>query len=175
MVIRAALLRDAQELALLGERLWRETYSGLIPIAQLETFLAESFGLEQQVAELADPAGTTLALEVAGRLHGYAWLRACGPVPEQTSFHFTAPLEVARFYVDQTLHGTGAAQALMSAVLTHAVSAGRDGVWLQVWEENLRALRFYAKAGFVDAGETRFRVGDLMYRDRLMTRTLIRT
>ena len=55
MVIRTALPTEAQELALLGERLWRETYMGLIPQSNLELHLAETFGLVQQTAELADP------------------------------------------------------------------------------------------------------------------------
>lgn len=165
MRIRSALPADAQELALLGKRLWRETYEGLIPSLDLEHFLAATFGISQQAAELADPTGRTLVLAEGGRLMGYAWLRAKAPeieVPVDT------PLEVARFYVDRTLHGTGAAQALMAAVLAHASMAGHDGVWLQVWDQNLRAIRFYAKAGFIDAGETAFLVGSLSYRDRLL-------
>ena len=44
MVIRSALPADAQDLAILGERLWRETYTGLIPESNLELHLAETFG-----------------------------------------------------------------------------------------------------------------------------------
>jgi ribosomal protein S18 acetylase RimI-like enzyme len=75
---------------------------------------------------------------------------------------------VARFYVDRSLHGTGAAQALMMAVLAHAASAGQDAVWLQVWEQNPRAIRFYARAGFTDVGGTIFLVGSSSYRDRVL-------
>jgi ribosomal protein S18 acetylase RimI-like enzyme len=75
---------------------------------------------------------------------------------------------VARFYVERALHGTGAAQSLMAAVFAHAAAGDHDGVWLQVWEQNPRALRFYAKAGFADAGTTAFRVGEQVYRDRLL-------
>jgi ribosomal protein S18 acetylase RimI-like enzyme len=61
----------------------------------------------------------------------------------------------------------------MQAVLAHASTAGHDGVWLQVWEENPRALRFYAKAGFTEVGETIFLVGSLSYRDRLLAHRLV--
>ena len=169
MVIRPALPADAQELSLLGKRLWRETYEGLIPSLNLEQYLAESFGSSQQAAELADAACRTLVLAEGGGLLGYVWLRAKAP---EVEVPFENPLEVARFYVDRSLHGTGAAQALMTAVLAHASTAGHDGVWLQVWEANPRALRFYAKAGFTDVGETVFLVGSLSYRDRLLTHRL---
>ncbi|HEY3270072.1 MAG TPA: GNAT family N-acetyltransferase [Geothrix sp.] len=173
MPIRAALPADAQDLAILGERLWRETYTGLIPASNLELHLAETFGLSQQAAELADPACCTLVLEHDGALLGYALLRAGYPEHENPAFHFVKPLEVARFYVDASLHGQGAAQKLMAAVLEHAATAGHDGVWLQVWEQNPRAIRFYAKAGFADAGEATFRVGEQVDRDRLLVHGLM--
>ena len=152
------------------KRLWRDTYDGLIPASELEQYLAETFGPSQQAAELADPACRTLVLAEGGALLGYASLRAKAPEVEAP---FDNPLEVARFYVDQSLHGRGAARSLMAAVLAHAASAGHDGVWLQVWEQNPRALRFYAKAGFTDEGETIFMVGSLSYRDRLLTHRLM--
>ena len=173
MVIRPALLADAQDLAILGRRLWRETYLGLIPTSNIELHLAETFGLPQQTAELLDPANTTLAMDQGGGLMGYALLRACGPEMANDACRFGHPLEVARFYVDKDLHGTGAAHDLMAGVLAHATSAGHDGVWLQVWEQNPRAIRFYAKAGFLDAGDANFRIGEQVDRDRLLVHTLL--
>jgi GNAT superfamily N-acetyltransferase len=172
MLIRPAVPGDVQELALLGERLWRETYTGLIPAANLEAHLADAFGRSQQAAQLADQDSTILVLQEGDSLVGYAWLRACGPEPDWSTRPFNDPLEVARFYLDRLLHGTGAAQSLMAAVLSHAVRAGHDGVWLQVWDQNPRAMSFYVKAGFTDEGETVFPVGDLVYRDRLLVHTL---
>lgn len=170
MLIRPALPADVQNLAVLGERLWRETYEGLIPSLDLEQYLAQTFGPSQQAAELADPACRTLVLTEGDDLLGYAWLRAQAP---EVEVRFENPLEVARFYMDRSLHGRGAARSLMQAVLAHAASAGHDGVWLQVWEENPRALRFYAKAGFTDIGATVFPVGSLTYRDRLLVHRLV--
>jgi len=174
MLIRPALPDEAQDLAVLGRRLWRETYGGLIPDSNLKLHLARTFGREQQAAELADPACRTLVIvRDGGVLMGYTLLRAGGPEQKKPSFHFVKPLEVARFYVDRVLHGTGAAQRLMAAALAHAVAAGHDGVWLQVWEQNPRAIRFYAKAGFADAGGATYRIGNQVDRDRLLVHDLM--
>ena len=148
MQIRPATPADAQVLADLGERLWRETYTGLIPQSNLELPLAGPFGLDLTLGDLRRKAATPL-------------------VP------FERPLEVVRFYVDRTLHGHGAAQALMAEVLARAEAAGHDGVWLQVWEQNPRAIRFYAKAGFIDAGDATYRIGEQVDRDRLLVHTLM--
>jgi len=172
MQIRSALPTEAQALALLGERLWRETYTGLIPQANLELHLAGTFGLVQQTGELVDPANWMLVLEVDGALLSYALLRAHGPKEATPAVPFQRPLEVVRFYVDRSLHGQGAAQALMAEVLARAAAAGHDGVWLQVWEQNPRAIRFYAKAGFIDAGDATYRIGHQVDRDRLLVHPL---
>jgi len=173
MLIRPALPADAQDLAILGERLWRETYTGLIPEANLALHLAATFGAEGQAAELEDPAAWTLVLEAEGALLGYALLKAHGPEADHPASTFQRPLEVARFYVDRSLHGTGAAHRLMGAVLAQAAEAGHDGVWLQVWEQNPRAIRFYAKAGFQDVGGADFRIGHQVDRDRVLVHTLM--
>ena len=173
MQIRPALPADAPALADLGERLWRETYTGLIPAANLELHLAETFGVVQQAAELTDPVNRTLVLEDHGALLGYALLRTHGPKEATPAVPFERPLEVARFYVDRSLHGRGAAHALMAEVVARATAGGHDGVWLQVWEQNPRAIRFYAKAGFLDAGDATYRIGRQVDRDRLLVRSLV--
>jgi ribosomal protein S18 acetylase RimI-like enzyme len=168
MPIRPALPADAQALAALEARLWRGTYEGRIPEPNLRRYLAETFGTANQAAELADPSCATLVVEEGKALLGYALLRAQGPQPGAAVPRHARPLEVARFYVDPSLHGTGAARNLMAAVLAHAVATGHDLVWLQVWDQNPRAIRFYAKAGFIGAGDTTFPVGDITYRDHLL-------
>ncbi len=172
MVIRPALPTEAPALARLGERLWRATYAGLIPASNIDLHLAKTFGPTQQAAELADPLSVTLVIDEAGSLLGYAYLKPRAPEAAVPTLPFLSPLEVVRFYVDPSLHGTGGAQALMAGVLAWAAATGRDGVWLQVWEQNSRAIRFYAKAGFQDAGEATFRIGDQVDRDRLLVHAL---
>lgn len=168
MLIRRALPADAAPLATLAERLWRDTYADLIPAPDLEAHLAEAFGPAQQAAELADAACRTLLLEGGGNLLGYALLRAHGPAPGTSTTVFTTPLEIARFYLDPSVHGTGAARELMEGIFAEAAAAGHDGVWLQVWEHNPRARHFYAKLGFTPVGTTTFRVGSLDYHDLVL-------
>ena len=74
MLIRHALPADADAFAALAERLWRSTYTDLIPAPDLEAHLAEAFGPVQQATELADGARRTLLLEGGGVLLGYALL-----------------------------------------------------------------------------------------------------
>ena len=160
MDIRPALPAEAPALTTLALRLFQETYGGRIPPEAIAEHVAAAFRPEVQLAELQAPDGCVLVAVEEDRLLAYAQLRPA-PAP--------ATLEVARFYVDSPWHGTGLAGQLMAACRAWATSRGYASLGLQVWEENPRAIRFYRKQAFQDAGPTTYQVGGLTYQDRAMT------
>jgi len=83
-----------------------------------------------------------------------------------------APIELLRFYVDPAWQGRGVAQSLMDAVVAEATTRGAKTVWLGVWERNPRAIAFYAKSGFRDAGSQPFVLGTDRQTDRIMVRAI---
>lgn len=162
--IRSATPDDAAILAAFGERAFRDAFGADNNPDDLEAFLAKAYGEAQQRAEIERMDGVTLLVEQEGALAGFAQLRrapcAWGEV------------ELARFYVDRTHHGHGIAQALMAATLDAARALGGTTLWLGVWERNPRAIAFYAKCGFRDAGSHPFLVGSDLQTDRIMVRAV---
>jgi ribosomal protein S18 acetylase RimI-like enzyme len=57
---------------------------------------------------------------------------------------------------------------LITEAFDAARTAGARHLWLGVWEHNARALRFYAKCGFVDVGSHDFVLGTDRQTDRVM-------
>ena len=57
----------------------------------------------------------------------------------------------------------------MDAVFDATCELGRETLWLGVWEHNARAIRFYEKCGFRDAGSHPFLLGNDLQTDRIMT------
>jgi ribosomal protein S18 acetylase RimI-like enzyme len=49
---------------------------------------------------------------------------------------------------------------------------GADILWLGVWENNHKALGFYARSGFREVGEHVFRIGDQVDRDLILAKDL---
>jgi ribosomal protein S18 acetylase RimI-like enzyme len=132
--------------------------------------LTRAYGTRQQQRELLDADITTLLAEVDGELAGYAQVRS-GEVPECVTGE--SPVELWRFYVSQSWHGRGVAQALMHRVELEAFRRGARTVWLGVWEHNARAQAFYRKNGFVDVGSHVFMVGTDAQTDRILVRQLL--
>jgi len=119
-----------------------------------------------QLAEIRESGRETWVAEADRRLVAYLQLRLDAESPLISG---TRPVEIQRFYVDASHHGTGLAHQLMAHVLARAEAAGAATLWLGVWERNPRALAFYRKWGFDVVGEHIFKLGDDPQRD-LVTR-----
>lgn len=167
--LRLANLDDAALLADLGARTFRETFAGICSPQDLEHFLGETYGEAQQRAELADPARPAWVLAIQGVPSGFLQLRLghrepC--VPGQL------PVELQRIYVLRAVQGGGFGAALMRTALGRARSWGADVLWLGVWENNAKALAFYARNGFREAGDHVFQIGQQIDRDLILVKEL---
>jgi diamine N-acetyltransferase len=156
LAIRRGVLSDAAALAEIAARTFADTFAADNRPEDLQTHLASAYGVPQQSAELADPNVVTLLAERSGTLIAYAQLRRH---EEPACVTQARPIELHRFYVDKSAHGTGVASQLMSAVHDAARELGARHVWLGVWERNARAIAFYSKMGFTRCGSHDFYFG----------------
>jgi len=167
--IRRATAEDAGLLTELGARTFAETFAAENTSGDIAAFLAASFNIAQQTAELADPASTFFIAEVGGIAAGYAQLHAGEPAE---GIEGAKPVELVRLYVSREWLGRGVGEALMRACVNEARYAGHRTIWLGVWERNGRAQAFYRKWNFRAVGEHVFQLGSDPQRDILMERAL---
>ena len=167
--IRRATLADATLVASVGAETFATSFGAQNTPENLAKHLGTAFGNDIQQRELADPAITYLIAEQNGRTAGYAQVRE-GEAPSCVTG--TRPVEVRRFYVLAEFHGTGVAQTLMDACADEARRRGGRTLWLGVWDQNPRAIRFYTKWGFGDVGGQTFMLGDDPQQDRVLSRSL---
>jgi ribosomal protein S18 acetylase RimI-like enzyme len=112
--------------------------------ANIARFIAEDVVL---VAELVSGAG--------GRLAGFAQFGTAGPeyAPESGRDQ-----ELRRLYVLAEVQNQGAGTLLMQAALAHPQMQAAPTIYLDVWEHNQGARRFYARHGFEVIGTRQFEV-----------------
>jgi len=151
----------------LGARTFAETFAADNTPEDLAAYMATSFNVAQQSAELKDPASTFLIAELDGRAAGYAKLH--DGKPEQ-GVEGAKPVELVRLYVSREWLGRGIGEQLMRACLDEARQAGHETIWLGVWERNARAQAFYRKWNFRPVGEHEFQLGADLQRDILLER-----
>lgn len=147
---------DAAALAELGARTFADTFGADNTPEDLQAHLLAAYGVPQQTAELEDPDIRTVLVCRGDTLIGYAQVRrsAAPHCVVQSD-----PVELHRFYLDRTAHGSGLATRLLHEVHAAAHALGGQTLWLGVWERNPRAIRFYAKSGFHQVGSHVFMVG----------------
>jgi GNAT superfamily N-acetyltransferase len=156
---------DIQRLAEAGGRLFYEAFADQNRPEDMAAYLEASFSPEIQAAELADPASVTLIAESEGAFAGYARLKVGQPVLAIPGQH---PVELVRIYSEREYIGQGVGSALMQACFDEAARRGCDVIWLGVWEQNPRAIRFYERWGFVRAGTQIFKLGEDFQTDYVM-------
>lgn len=174
-LVRRAVMADADLLADVGARTFRDAYAVNNDPELLERHIAQAFTPQRLAGELADPRSTFLL--------GYdtAWSRdrPVGYVrlvngPANACVAGRRPLELARIYVERSLMGAGYGAALLRAALDTARRGGFETVWLGVWERNDRARRFYERWGFRAVGSQNFAFGGELQTDIVMERPAYR-
>ena len=166
--IRYAVPRDADALAALGAKTFQDTYAAMNTAENMALHVATAFSPDLFRAEIEDPSGYILVAQ-AVELIGYAQVTREIVPPAVGDAH---ALELKRFYVDRAWHGLGVAQRLMTETCRAAAERGAATVWLSVWDQNPRAIAFYRKVGFADAGLIPFKLGNEMQTDFLMVKAL---
>lgn len=167
MRIRPANAQDAPALATLAARSFTHAFGDSFDADELATVLGETrsetafhAAMRQDALLLAVLEPRILgyvqfgdmALEIRGSASEQAPKRAphLAPGPTDQAIH--------AHYVDPELHGRGVGRALMDAAFAHPRLRRAAQVYIDVWEENARALGFYERYGFDRVGVCPVRV-----------------
>ncbi len=167
--VRVAGAGDSALLAELGRATFLEAFAGEIEHDSLTAFADGRFGARQQAAELAQADTIFFIASHGGHTAGYAKL--CQSVPP-ACINDRPVIELERLYLHAEWQGLGIARALMNACMTETRDRGCGGMWLDVWDQNLRAQAFYQYFLFQFAGERPYVVGNETQRHLLMYRLL---
>lgn len=167
--IRTAESEDAEQVALIANKTFRETFAAFNTKEDMDEHCKKSYGAAIQKAEIEDKNKCTLICESDNRIIGYAqinWNARFETIRDNSQ------AEIQRIYIAKDRHGTGAAQQLMSVILEKIAQRKIRNVWLGVWEKNPRAIAFYKKFGFAEAGEHVFLLGRDPQRDIILHKVL---
>lgn len=144
--LRPATPGDAPAIAELWHAAWGDGHHGLVPPELEAVRTRESFG-----PRAADRVpGTTVAVVGAAVGEGVPGVGVAGFVTVHGD-------EVEQVYVSAAHRGSGIAAHLLSDGEHRVAAAGHPEAWLAVVAGNARALRFYERQGWSDAGPLDYR------------------
>ncbi len=155
--IRRAGVKDANLVAALAATTNYETYFETDDPEDLVKYIADYFNPQSMKIELEDRNSTFFLAELNGKAIGYAKLRKGQPAECVKDENV---IELHRIYVLEKMTRHGIGKILLRKCLDEAREGGFDALWLGVFDLNIRAIEFYKKLGFKQAGETGFYYGE---------------
>lgn len=167
--IRKIYKEEAALIADLSRTTFYETFAAQNTEADMEKFMREQFSRETLIGDAQQAGHYFMLAHYQDEPAGYVKLKEGISYP---AFEGRSSLEIARIYALKNMIGKGIGAALMQASIDYAIKAGKQLIWLGVWEKNERAIAFYQRWGFEKFGEHDFLLGNDLQRDWLMMKTL---
>ena len=140
-------------------------YAGQIPNELMLEYLDSTHSPEVLASEIARADTNYFFIYADGKVAGFVMLEypQSHPALEPDPAVFIHRIYLLPAYWDKGLGGR-----MMDFCEDFARRADAEWLWLQVWQENARALKFYFKVGFEDFARTDFILGDVVHDDLLL-------
>jgi diamine N-acetyltransferase len=173
-MIRQATTADAAELSRVASAAFPLACPPHTTAEAITEFIATHLTETHFDGYLADSNRQLFVAELDGVALGYTMLVFTEPTDAEVlaALSIRPTVELSKFYLLESAHGTGLSAELMTATLAAARETGALAMWLGVNQENVRANRFYEKNGFEKVGIKHFLVGDRLEDDFVRERAL---
>ena len=155
--IKKATIADIEKLQNIGRQTFFETFAEANTEEDMQKYLNENFSDSRLKAELINPESDFYFASISKKVVGYLKINFG---QAQTELKVNNALEIERIYVLKEFHGKQVGQVLYNKAMQVAKQHNIDILWLGVWEENPRAIKFYRKNGFVEFDKHIFKLGN---------------
>lgn len=163
--IRKATVSDLETIQKISIQTFIETFAAVNSPENIANYIKDSLNTDQLTDELNNANSQFYIAYSDTEVVGYLKINFGDAQTESINEN---TLEVQRIYVLQNFHGKNIGQLLLEKVKKIAQTTDVEYIWLGVWEENHRALRFYTKNGFVVFDKHVFMMGNDEQTDLLM-------
>jgi len=170
MTLRNSLVRldamnaaDIETVAQLGKIIWHTHYSSIISPKQIEYMLSNRYSPENLRFYLNSGDRWLVLLRIDERAVGYFSYALTGRKDE---------MKVEQLYLLQEFQGRGLGSLMLRYVENEAHLRNISSLVLQVNKQNVSAIAFYRKAGFIVRNEAIFDIGNgFVMDDYVMNKT----
>lgn len=167
--IQKITLKEVEALQAISRLTFYETFSDVNTKENMSSYLENDLSLERLSEELNNTHSEFYFAFFENEVIGYLKINCESAQTEQKTAN---SLEIERIYVLKEFLGKTIGQLLLEHVFQIAREKGNENVWLGVWEENKRAIRFYQKNGFEEFDKHIFMLGEDAQKDILMRKKL---
>jgi ribosomal protein S18 acetylase RimI-like enzyme len=167
--IQKITLKEVEALQTISRLTFYETFADVNTKENMSSYLENDLSLERLSEELSNPNSEFYFAFCENEVIGYLKINFESAQTEQKTAN---SIEIERIYLLKEFLGKTIGQLLLEHAFQIAREKGNENVWLGVWEENKRAIRFYQKNGFEEFDKHIFMLGEDAQKDILMRKKL---
>jgi len=162
-------IKQLQELQEIGKQTFYETFSESNNESDMNAYFAENNNSEKLKNELNNPNSKFFFANSNQKPIGYLKLNFNNA---QTEINDPNAMEIERIYVLKTFQNKKVGQILLDKAIEIAKQKKNTYIRHGVWEQNLKAIRFYNKNSFFEFDKHIFKLGNDDQTDLMMKRII---
>ena len=151
-----ATLSHLEILESISKQSFVETYADKNTEENIANYLTENFDSEPLIRQLNNSLSEFYLAYINNSVVGYLKINSGNAQTEQQNDN---AIEIERIYVLKEFQGKRIGQLLCNKAFQIGQQKKAEYLWLGVWEENFKAIRFYKKYGFIEFDRHMFKLG----------------
>jgi ribosomal protein S18 acetylase RimI-like enzyme len=155
--ITKAHIDDVPVLSRIGGLTLIQSHGTSAPAHVMQAYVDEKFSVQWLTQEVSNPANIFHLINYNNEPVGYSKIVFDIPIAPVPQANIT---KMERLYLLREFYSAKLGKELMNFNINLAKQHGQQGMWLYVWKENERAIRFYERTGFKIVGDGYFRLSD---------------
>jgi len=152
-----ATVGDAALIAKLGSQTFLEAHGHSGTASEITSFIQETYNVKAIAKEFENPNVLYYMMSVDNEVAGYSKIELHSENELVADKHIA---KLDRFYLLKEFYGQNLGLKFFKFNVEIAEQESQKGMWLRVWTENARAIKFYEKTGFKILGGLYFKVWD---------------
>ena len=157
---------DLNDLRSISIETFKQTFAAQNTRENIRLHLKNKISIKQLKNEICNPNSKFYFIYQKNKIIGYLKLNFNDSQREK--MYLNNGFEIERIYLITKFQGKGLGKKLFTKILNMGKEKGYKKVWLGVWENNFRAIKFYEKYGFKKFGQNNFLLGNDLQTDYLL-------
>lgn len=152
-----AEIEHCELIAKIGKQSFIESHGESASKSDIDVFISKTFTKEILLTQLSNPNIRYHLIYYNNNVAGYSKIELDSPNSNIQNKNVT---KLERFYLLKEFYGQKLGLKLFEFNVELSKKNQQKGIWLAVWVENLRAIKFYTKIGFKIVGKYDFKISN---------------
>lgn len=168
MKIEPAKISDCKNIASLAVQVWLDTYAteGIRDV--FTEYVWNELSPQNITKKFVEDDHKFFTVKKNNHLIGFVEMNEESPSPMDEN----SRLEIDKLYIQNNFCGKNIGTDIINFLCDYYKSSEFNEMWLTVYENNLRAIKFYQKNNFLETGEFYFQLEDESHRNLVMTKKI---